>query len=135
MNSANFDFPLESLIPTLRRMTAHEVPHAQRFLRLIENNPDMTWAELHHTDQAIIQSWSLHLVGLLANLNDQLKRIREVVTGAAEIERNSCFLSQVDLLRLAVHHEEQGDEDRANAFRLAAAMRMGVRPATHGTTG
>jgi hypothetical protein len=123
MSNKPMDFPLESLKPTLRRLTDKEVPHASRLLDMIERNPHMRWSDLGDADQAIIQGWSLHLVGLLRRLHDQLQRVKRVVVEASQIEKDNPYLSRDALTRIADHHGQSGDPDRANAFRLAAALR------------
>ena len=122
-SKSNMDFPLESLKPTLKRLHQKSIPHAGRLLEMIEENPDLRWADLESEDQAIIQGWSLHLVGLLKRLHSQLLKVKGVVVEASTIEKQNRFLSREDLIRIAEHHSGDGDADRANAFRLAAALR------------
>jgi precorrin-6B methylase 2 len=90
---------------------------------MIEINPQLRWSDLEENDRAIIQGWSLHLVGLLKRLHGQLQRVKEVVVEASTIEKQNQFLSRDDLLRIAEHHSHAGEPNRANAFRLAAALR------------
>jgi hypothetical protein len=123
MSQPNMDFPLESLKPTLKRLVEKKVPHAERILAMIESQPSMRWLDLDQGDRAIIQGWSLHLVGLLNRLHVQLQRVKKVVVLASEIEKTNRFLSREDLLRLGEHHSLAGEPDKANAFRLAAALR------------
>jgi hypothetical protein len=117
------DFPLRTLIPTLKRLAERNVPHAARLLRVIENNQDMRWTDLDESDRVIVQGWSLHLVGLLNRLHAQLQRVKTVVLQASEIEKNTNHLTRDELLRIAEHHGAVGETERANAFRLAAALR------------
>ena len=123
MDRNQMDFPLSSLKPTLKRLVEKNVPHAERLLRMIEENPKMRWRDLGETDRAIVQGWSLHLVGLLNRLHGQLQRVKRVVVLASRIEKNNCYLSRDDLLRIAEHHSQSQEADKANAFRLAAALR------------
>lgn len=123
MGHPEMNFPLDSLRPTLERLAARQVPHAARLLALIEANPGMSWNDLDKGDRAIIQGWSLHLVGLLNRLHLQLQRVKSVVLLASQIEKDNPLLGRDDLLRIADHHSGRGDLDRANAFRLAAALR------------
>ena len=119
----HMDFPLDSLLPTLRRLASQQVPHAERLLRQIEESPNLRWADLPRGDQAIIQGWSLHLVGMLNRLNSHLQRVKSVVFEASRLEKDNPCLSPSDFIRLAEHHSQQGLPERANAFRLAAALR------------
>ncbi|MBN1475594.1 hypothetical protein JXA47_02470 [Candidatus Sumerlaeota bacterium] len=117
------DFPIASLKPTLERLDRQGVPHARRFLSLLEENPDIRWSDLPSGDRAIIQGWSLHLVGMLNRLNAQLQRVKSVVVQASRLERENPHLTPEALNRLAEHHGQEGNTDKANAFRLAAALR------------
>jgi hypothetical protein len=123
MTEKRIDFPLQGLKPTLRRLRDRNVPHAARLLAVIEANPGLSWRDLDAGDRAIIQGWSLHLVGLLNRLHIQLQRVKAVVVLASDIEKSTPHLTGEDLLRLAEHHSQRGDGERANAFRLAAALR------------
>jgi hypothetical protein len=117
------DFPIASLKPTLERLVKQGVPHAKRFLTMLEENPSVRWTELSSGDRAVIQGWSLHLVGMLNRLNAQLQRVKSVVVQASRLERDNPHLPPEALSRLAEHHGQEGDSDKANAFRLAAALR------------
>ncbi|NUP90318.1 MAG: hypothetical protein HUU25_10940 [Candidatus Sumerlaeia bacterium] len=117
------DFLLISLRDTLARLHERGVPHAGRLLDMIATNPELRWSELDAGDRAIVQGWSLHLVGMLNRLHSQLQRVSDVVQQASRIERANPRLSSGDLLRLGEHHSQAGRPDKANAFRLAAALR------------
>lgn len=123
MDKDKLDFPLDSLKPSLERMVERQVPHSGRILALINQTPGMKWTDLCESDQAIVRGWSLHLVGMLRRIHGQLVQVKSIVAEASHVEKTNAFLSSDDLVRIAEHHAASGRANRANVFRLAAALR------------